>query len=506
MEKLSATGLPWDVTSLAYIHAYHAEISPTYLRFCALTSGVLLPDRPLRYLELGFGQGVSLSIHAASDPGEYWGNDINLAHVAHARSLAEAAGTPSKILPDSFEDLLRRSDLPQFDVLALHGIWSWISDEDRARVVELARRRLAPGGLLYVSYNCAAGWAGATAMRHLMIQHAAHERAEGVPQQRVVAAMEFVNELAATGAGYFQANPTLATQLAGLRGKDPTYLVHEFLGEHWRSMSLWEAVQHLRAADLDFVGSAFLLERNPDFSLNERGRRMYEATKDPLLREMIVEAFINPHFRADVFVKAPGTRMPAQERVAALRAQRFMLMAPANEALLSAPGPRGQVTLDPALYTGLISAWAANAHAPKALAEIADARPDIPFDDLVAATLVLVGARYLQPAHAKPSDAAREACARLNAHLCQIAVSSGAIPALASPVLGAGAAAGRATQLFLLARRQGVSGPKALADYVLELTPDDAARMGPALYDRLLSAAERFETTMLPILAAAEVV
>jgi hypothetical protein len=46
-----------------------------------LTRGLAAPSsKSLRYPELGFGQGLSLLIHAAATRGEYWGTDFNPTH------------------------------------------------------------------------------------------------------------------------------------------------------------------------------------------------------------------------------------------------------------------------------------------------------------------------------------------------------------------------------------------------------------------------------------------
>ena len=55
---------------VAYNHDYHRELAPEALKLLTLARGWAFPSaRPLRYLELGYGNGVSLNIHAAATPG-----------------------------------------------------------------------------------------------------------------------------------------------------------------------------------------------------------------------------------------------------------------------------------------------------------------------------------------------------------------------------------------------------------------------------------------------------
>ena len=162
------------ISEIDYTHGYYREISPVFLSLALLHRGVKqnAPTRPRRYLELGFSQRSSLNIHAAACPGEYWGTDFNPAHAANAKELSIVSGSDTKIFNASFAELATRADLPEFDIITLHGIWSWISEENRAAIVDLARRKLAVGGVFYVSYNCTPGWSPAMPLRHLMALHA----------------------------------------------------------------------------------------------------------------------------------------------------------------------------------------------------------------------------------------------------------------------------------------------------------------------------------------------
>ena len=162
------------VQEIEYTHRYCGEMAPGLLDLACVWRGFscLPSDHPPRYLEMAFGQGVSINLHAAACPGEFWGFDFNPAHLVNARELAAASRSGAMLFGDSFENFAAREGVPQFDVIAMHGTWSWISAENRHRVVEIVRRRLAPGGLFYLSYNCWPGWATEMPLRHLLMQHA----------------------------------------------------------------------------------------------------------------------------------------------------------------------------------------------------------------------------------------------------------------------------------------------------------------------------------------------
>ena len=77
------------VSNVDYTQCYYPELAPAALSLALLNRSVKA-CRPLRYLELGFGQGLSLNIHAAACPGEFWGTDFNPGQAANAKEMAEA--------------------------------------------------------------------------------------------------------------------------------------------------------------------------------------------------------------------------------------------------------------------------------------------------------------------------------------------------------------------------------------------------------------------------------
>src|SRR5581483_6207048 len=141
------------VTEIDYTHGYYRELSPVLQRYALLVAGFAPPPEEGAYLELGYGQGLSLAIHAAATPYEVWGTDFNPSHAAQAGGLIRAAGIEAHPFDDSFAEFAERRDLPKFGYAGLHGVWSWISNENRAHITTVLRRSLLPGGALYISYN-----------------------------------------------------------------------------------------------------------------------------------------------------------------------------------------------------------------------------------------------------------------------------------------------------------------------------------------------------------------
>ena len=60
------------VTEIEYTYGYYRELCPGLLRLACLSAGVSpRRSKSLNCLELGYGQGLSLNIHAAANSGVF---------------------------------------------------------------------------------------------------------------------------------------------------------------------------------------------------------------------------------------------------------------------------------------------------------------------------------------------------------------------------------------------------------------------------------------------------
>ena len=79
------------VTAFPYTYGYYAELNPLRAMLPILRQGLAVPQIHTA-CELGFGQGLSINIHAAASETEWWGTDFNSSQVSFARSLGRASG------------------------------------------------------------------------------------------------------------------------------------------------------------------------------------------------------------------------------------------------------------------------------------------------------------------------------------------------------------------------------------------------------------------------------
>lgn len=501
------------MADINYTFGYYPELNPLRSRLAFAHAGIVAPSVATA-CELGFGQGVSINVHAAASGVEWHGTDFNPAQAAFAQELARAADAHARLSDDAFADYLRRPDLPDFDFIGVHGIYSWISAENRAAIVDFVRRKLKVGGVLYLSYNTLPGWAGFAPMRHLLAEHAAVLGAAGAGiVDRVDGALAFAEQLLELKPAAARVYPQLAERLKKVKTQNRNYVAHEYFNRDWQPMFFSEVAAALGAAKLGFACSANFADHVEALNLTEPQQVFLRDIPDAVLRQTVRDFMVNQQFRRDYWVKGERRLNPA-ERNEILQGLRFCLMTPRAEVPMKITGALGEASLAPDVYAPLLDALAD--HKPRTLGQLSRGlQGKVGASQLLQAVIVLQAGGHLALAQDEAaSDRARKHAGQLNRHLIGKARGGGDVVYLASPVTGGGVPVGRFQQLFLLARGQGVKQPAEWAAATWQLLAGQGQKIvkeGKPLetpqenLDELNRQARVFADRQLPVLQALQV-
>ncbi len=503
------------VAELGYTYGYYPELNPLRARLSFLAAGIEPPKLGVS-CELGFGQGLSINIHAAASGHEWHGTDFNPVQAGFAQQLAAVSGAGAHLHDEAFADFCARDDLPQFDSIGLHGIWSWISDDNRRVISDFIRRRLKVGGALYISYNTMPGWSTVAPLRHLLTQHVQLMSAQGAGMvSRIDGALEFADKLMAANPAYARANPQAAQRLARIKEQNRHYLAHEYFNRDWHPMYFATLAEWLAPAKLEYACSAHYTDHIDSVNLPTEQQAVLKALPDRLFRESVRDFMINQQFRRDFWVKG-ARRMSGSEQVKALRQERVVLTSHRPDVSLKVAGANGEVAMSEAVFAPVLDALAD--HQPRTLAQLEQALQgkNINFTQMLQAVLLLAGSGHLASAQEDAqASTARKSTDKLNAHLLQRARSSADIAFLASPVTGGGVLVARFAQLFLLAAQQGLKQPSEWADYAWQILASQGQKLlkdGKPLETteqnlaELSSVATAFQQKQLPALKALQIV
>jgi SAM-dependent methyltransferase len=503
------------VADIGYTYGYYTELNPARVKLAFLRAGLVAPEFGTA-CELGFGQGVSANLHAAASVTRWWGTDFNPSQAAFAQELGAVAGSGVQLFDQAFDEFAHRDDMPEFDYIGLHGIWSWISDENRAVIVDFIRRKLRVGGVLYISYNTQPGWANFAPMRHLMNVHADVIGSEGRGiVQRIDDALDFAGKLLALDPAYAKMNPSTAERLGKIKGQSRQYLAHEFFNRDWHPMHFSTIAEWLAPAKVQFACSASYLDHVAAVNLTTEQQAFLAEISDPIFRETVRDFMTNQQFRKDYWVKGLRQLTPL-EKVEALREQKLVMICNPDDIKLQISGMVGTVNLNEAVYKPIIELL--SDCAPRAVAEIEKALhgSGISFAALEQALMILCAMNAVSSVHCvSVPDAVAASVRKINSHLIRRARVASDIGVLASPLVAGGVPVDRLQQLFLMARSTGRESAAEWASYAWETLKVQGQRImkeGVALEGEdanlaeLLTRAETFKRKRLPALQALQVV
>jgi len=303
------------VTDVAYVPGFYPQMSPVAIRYVAALNGVIPPQTAdhFRFLELGCGLGRCLTTLAAAHPrGEFVGVDLNPDHTAAvARDIAAGELDNARIITADFGHL--PDDLGVFDFIALHGVYSWVAPNVRDEILAAARERLAPGGLLLVSYNAMPGWAHLQPIRGILRQYADLRQGDSV--QRIRDAVAYLVFMREKHAKYFEDNPRAASYVDALVKQDPRYLVHEYMNEHWTSFYFAEVAGAFGQEGLSFVGSLPVFTNFWDLCVRPEFQELFRTTTNRLVTEAHKDFCANTAFRWDIYAKSPRLMKDVNDRL-----------------------------------------------------------------------------------------------------------------------------------------------------------------------------------------------
>ncbi len=297
------------VSDVEYLPGFYADQTPGHLQLACILNGFEPPlsTQHFSYCELGCGQGTTASVIAAANPlAHVTAIDFNPAQIARAQRRARDCGlTNIMFLEQSFEELKNAANYKDFDIISLHGVWSWISQNDRDAIVSFLAGAVKPGGLVSLSYNCMPGWTSLLPFQRMLLEHSRLTKTRS--DQRVVNSLEFIEQLEQLGCqtvgnkdffARFQSKNKIRTEQ-----DHAVYLAHEYLNQNWQPLYHIDTAQMLEPAKLNFIGSATLLDNFSDLMLTPEQRKIIDTLPPGALREMTKDYFVNRPFRRDIYIR-----------------------------------------------------------------------------------------------------------------------------------------------------------------------------------------------------------
>lgn len=309
MNNDSYDAIPYDSTPFADTH-------PNHLCVLGRLFGLATAEpATARILELGCASGGNIIPLACYLPeAQITGIELSAGQVTVAQQLIERLGL-ANIEVRQGDIMALGAELGQFDYIIAHGVYSWVPEAVRQRILTLCREHLAPHGIAYVSYNTLPGWRMRGTLRDMLLHHTRHAT---TPRARLDLAYGLFDLLEqATADDETLPSRYLRSEIAGLRASHPSYLYHEYLEEINQPFLFSEFVSAARGQGLNYLCDVELANDIPA-TLGAAAADALDAIDDLIEQGQYSDFVANRTFRRSLLchAQAPLQRELALEQLA----------------------------------------------------------------------------------------------------------------------------------------------------------------------------------------------
>lgn len=256
-----------EYDKFAYPSALYAQTHPDRLATISTLTGLRSADiNRARVLELGCGDGNNLITMACTLPNsEFLGFDLAIEPIRRGQQVIADLGLKNVTLRQ-MSILDAPADLGVFDYIIAHGLYSWVPEAVREKILAICRDHLAENGVAYVSYNAYPGNYLRDAVRGMMRFHVQQftEPPEQIRQARIF--LKFLSEAKAKP-GLWQ--DLLKHQFERVEKYADAGFYHDDLSAVNQPFYFHEFMEAAGRHQLQFLGEADIRDKQPTTGLTE---------------------------------------------------------------------------------------------------------------------------------------------------------------------------------------------------------------------------------------------
>ncbi|MEO6587890.1 MAG: class I SAM-dependent methyltransferase [Pyrinomonadaceae bacterium] len=286
---------------IAYPKKLFMQTHPEHLATLAVFFGMKPPPiENCRVLELGCGDGNSLLAHAFNLPNAHFvGVDLAENHIAKAKKSAEELSL--KNIEFHQLDVMKMTveDFGKFDYITAHGLFSWVPEFAREKILSLCNEMLSPNGVGYISFNAFPG-----ARQRQMVGDVAKyfTRTISEPNEKVENAVKFLDFLTENSGEAKVYQSVLKNELERFLKLDASEIFHDDLAEINQPFYFYKFAELLEKNDLQFLAEADLHAMFTG-GLSTEASEFINSLADIIEREQYIDFFRGHTFRRVLFCR-----------------------------------------------------------------------------------------------------------------------------------------------------------------------------------------------------------
>lgn len=236
-----------------------AQAHPDRLATLAGLFGLSVPKlETCRILELGCGDSLNLIAIALNLPdANCIGIDLAAAGIDLGNAIIRQLGLKNITLQQ--RDIMEiDQDFGQFDYIIAHGLYSWVPENVRDKILAICKDNLAENGIAYVSYNTYPGAHLRNMVRDMMRYHVGEFESVQQKIEQARGIVEFIAESARDDSEVYR--PLLLKERERIRGFLDSSLFHDDLSDCNAPVYFHEFMEHAERHGLQYLSEAHFFE------------------------------------------------------------------------------------------------------------------------------------------------------------------------------------------------------------------------------------------------------
>ena len=293
----------------AILHSHPARLG-VIARFFGMTAAA--PDH-CRVLELGCAEGMNLLPLAERLPrAEFTGVDSSEKQIATADATRIANGIANaRFLRVDLREF--EPEAGAFDYVIAHGVYSWVPDEVKDRLLAVCTRALAPAGVAYVSYNTLPGWGLLGGIRKFLLAETAREPGPHAQLDHAVRVLGVLARCTASQPGAYAA--LLREAVGDMTRKSPLLLYHDELGLVNDPCTFLDFTAHAARHGLHFLAEAHYASMPFEHVPAPVRDALAELNLDFLRAQQFMDVLYQRWLRSTLLCRAEPTRTPQPKTI-----------------------------------------------------------------------------------------------------------------------------------------------------------------------------------------------
>ena len=263
-------------------------------------------SRKARVLELGSSFGGNIITQALYNPeAEFIGVDLTAEQVKKGNEVIEKIGlTNIKLLEKNILDV--NEDLGKFDYIIVHGVFSWVPEDVKDKIIKICNENLTEEGIAYISYNTYPGWKEPDKIREMMIYANKYfpNISLGDKNQRGKTFISIVAEQMKSYNDIAEKKGDFIKQIEEVVEMQDYYVAHEYLEHFNHPLYLNEFVDLLKKENLQYISDVALrLSIISTYNQNTVEKLQQLSQGDPVIKEQCLDYILDTKFRRSLICK-----------------------------------------------------------------------------------------------------------------------------------------------------------------------------------------------------------